>query len=56
MDRAVIGDVLWNLEYVLQLHKTESGFTDADSMTRINELPTQVQNISNTESVTVFNC
>ncbi|KAH7667722.1 Non-specific serine/threonine protein kinase protein [Dioscorea alata] len=53
VDRPGMGDVLWNLEYVLQLQEAESGFTDVDSITRIDELPTQVQNISTTESVTV---
>ncbi|XP_039136268.1 receptor-like protein kinase HERK 1 [Dioscorea cayenensis subsp. rotundata] len=53
VDRPGMGDVLWNLEYVLQLQDAESGFTDVDSITRIDELPTQVQNINTTESVTV---
>ena len=35
-----MGDVLWNLEFVLQLHKAESGFMDIDSMARIYELST----------------
>ncbi|KAJ0978445.1 hypothetical protein J5N97_013919 [Dioscorea zingiberensis] len=53
VDRPAMGDVLWNLEYVLQLQEVESGYTDVNSINWIDELPSQVQNISNSENVAV---
>ncbi|KAG1339176.1 Receptor-like protein kinase HERK 1 [Cocos nucifera] len=50
VERPTMGDVLWNLEYVLQLQEAESGTSEVDSINRIAELPSQVQNIGNLES------
>lgn len=53
VERPSLGDVLWNLEYALQLQEADSSETEVNSMNRIVELSSQVQNISNLETVTV---
>ncbi|XP_010920748.1 probable receptor-like protein kinase At5g59700 [Elaeis guineensis] len=53
VERPTMGDVLWNLEYVLQLQEAESGTSEVNSINRIAELSSQVQNIGNLESASV---
>ncbi|XP_038980157.1 probable receptor-like protein kinase At5g59700 [Phoenix dactylifera] len=53
VERPTMGDVLWNLEYVLQLQEAESGTSEVNSINRIAGLSSQVQNIRNLESATV---
>ncbi|XP_072960684.1 receptor-like protein kinase HERK 1 [Typha angustifolia] len=54
VDRPAMGDVLWNLEYVLQLQEAESSFSEINSINRIVELSSHVQNVSPViESTTV---
>ncbi|KAJ0979411.1 hypothetical protein J5N97_014885 [Dioscorea zingiberensis] len=52
VDRPAIGDVLWNLEYVLQLQEVDGG-TEVNSINRISELPSQIHNMSILETETV---
>ncbi|WOL14865.1 hypothetical protein Cni_G23646 [Canna indica] len=46
VERPSMGDVLWNLEYVLQLQETDSSISEVNSINRIIELSPQVQNIN----------
>ncbi|XP_039128645.1 LOW QUALITY PROTEIN: receptor-like protein kinase HERK 1 [Dioscorea cayenensis subsp. rotundata] len=52
VDRPAMGDVLWNLEYVLQLQEVDGG-TEVNSINRISGLPTQMHHMSMFESETV---
>ncbi|KAH7677973.1 Non-specific serine/threonine protein kinase protein [Dioscorea alata] len=52
VDRPAVGDVLWNLEYVLQLQEVDGG-TEVNSINRISGLPTQMHHMSMLESETV---
>ncbi|XP_072975082.1 receptor-like protein kinase HERK 1 [Typha angustifolia] len=51
VERPTIGDVLWNLEYVLQLQEGEPQSSEVNSINRIAELSSQVQNIEALDSV-----
>ncbi|KAM0953626.1 putative protein kinase RLK-Pelle-CrRLK1L-1 family [Dioscorea sansibarensis] len=52
VDRPGMGDVLWNLEYVLQLQEVDGG-TEVNSINRISGLPLQMHNMSMFESKSV---
>ncbi|PKA61871.1 Receptor-like protein kinase HERK 1 [Apostasia shenzhenica] len=51
VERPSMGDVLWNLEYALQLQEAESPDTEVNSINRITELSSQVENIRSLERV-----
>ncbi|CAL9163661.1 unnamed protein product [Musa hybrid cultivar] len=46
VERPSMGDVLWNLEYVLHLQDADPSVSEIDSINRITELSPQVQNIN----------
>ncbi|XP_074582090.1 receptor-like protein kinase HERK 1 [Curcuma longa] len=49
-ERPSMGDVLWNLEYVLQLQEADAGDSEINSINRIPELAPQVGNICTVEN------
>ncbi|XP_042441494.1 receptor-like protein kinase HERK 1 isoform X1 [Zingiber officinale] len=50
IERPSMGDVLWNLEYALQLQGAYAGISEINNIKRITELSPQVQNINAFES------
>lgn len=46
VDRPTMGDVLWNLEFVLQLQEASPDISNIDSMNQISELPTDARRVS----------
>ncbi|XP_042431898.1 receptor-like protein kinase HERK 1 [Zingiber officinale] len=52
-ERPSMGDVLWNLEYVLQLQEADGGDSEINSINRIPELAPQVGNIGTMENTPV---
>ncbi|ONK62372.1 uncharacterized protein A4U43_C07F3200 [Asparagus officinalis] len=53
VERPTMGDVLWNLEYALQLQEVDSSVSEVNSINRIVELSSQVENIGTLQSVRV---
>lgn len=49
VERPTMGDVLWNLEFVLQLQEAGPDMSNIDSMNQISELPSNAQRISSLE-------
>ncbi|CAM0957597.1 unnamed protein product [Alopecurus aequalis] len=45
VDRPTMGDVLWNLEFVLQLQEAGPDISNIDSMNQISELPTDTRRV-----------
>ncbi|KAK1693197.1 hypothetical protein QYE76_009894 [Lolium multiflorum] len=45
VDRPSMGDVLWNLEFVLQLQEAGPDISNIDSMNQISELPTDARRV-----------
>nr|XP_029123905.1 receptor-like protein kinase HERK 1 isoform X1 [Elaeis guineensis] len=53
VERPTMGDVLWNLEYVLHLQEEDLGVSEVNSINRIAELSSRFQNTGNLEGATV---
>lgn len=49
VERPTMGDVLWNLEFVLQLQEAGPDISNIDSMNQISELPSNAKRISSLE-------
>uniref|UniRef100_A0ACD5W641 Uncharacterized protein n=1 Tax=Avena sativa TaxID=4498 RepID=A0ACD5W641_AVESA len=45
VDRPTMGDVLWNLEFVLQLQEAAPDISNIDSMNQISELPSDARRV-----------
>uniref|UniRef100_A0ACD5TKY4 Uncharacterized protein n=1 Tax=Avena sativa TaxID=4498 RepID=A0ACD5TKY4_AVESA len=45
VDRPTMGDVLWNLEFVLQLQEAAPDISNIDSMNQISELPLDARRV-----------
>ena len=46
VERPTMGDVLWNLEFVLQLQEAGPDMSNIDSMNQISELPSNANRVS----------
>ncbi|XP_062180280.1 receptor-like protein kinase HERK 1 [Phragmites australis] len=46
VERPTMGDVLWNLEFVLQLQEAGPDISNIDSMNQISELPSNAKRVS----------
>lgn len=51
VDRPTMGDVLWNLDYALQLHESGPSTLEDDSINRIAALPSQLKDIGSFDAV-----
>jgi serine/threonine protein kinase len=51
VDRPNMGDVLWNLEFVLQLQEATPDISNIDSMNQISELPTDARRVGALEMI-----
>ncbi|KAL6897785.1 hypothetical protein ACP4OV_006744 [Aristida adscensionis] len=49
VDRPTMGDVLWNLEFVLQLQEAGPDISNIDSMNQISELPSNAKRVGSLE-------
>uniref|UniRef100_A0A0A9HPU9 Protein kinase domain-containing protein n=1 Tax=Arundo donax TaxID=35708 RepID=A0A0A9HPU9_ARUDO len=49
VERPTMGDVLWNLEFVLQLQEAGPDISNIDSMNQISELPSNVKRVGSIE-------
>uniref|UniRef100_A0A0D9WD50 Protein kinase domain-containing protein n=1 Tax=Leersia perrieri TaxID=77586 RepID=A0A0D9WD50_9ORYZ len=49
VERPTMGDVLWNLEFVLQLQEAGPDMSNIDSMNQISDLPSNAKRISSLE-------
>ncbi|KAF6993982.1 hypothetical protein CFC21_010784 [Triticum aestivum] len=49
VDRPTMGDVLWNLEFVLQLQEAGPDISNVDSMNQISELPSDARRMGSLE-------
>ncbi|KAK3137431.1 hypothetical protein QOZ80_5BG0452170 [Eleusine coracana subsp. coracana] len=49
VERPTMGDVLWNLEFVLQLQEAGPDISNIDSMNQISELPSNAKRVSSLE-------
>ncbi|KAL6608266.1 hypothetical protein ACP70R_041329 [Stipagrostis hirtigluma subsp. patula] len=52
VERPTMGDVLWNLEFVLQLQEAGPDISNIDSMNQISELPSNAKRVGSLEMST----